>query len=307
MKNEISHLITEFLEYLEIEKNRSQLTVRGYDAYLKHFIRTMGVATPKHITADVVRKYRLYLHRFTDPKTNHPLKTNTQNYYLIALRSFLKWMAKRDIVSLAPEKIELAKLPDREVSFLEDEDVDRLLAAPLKIKMREILKKRDTAILQLLFSSGMRVSEMCGLRLEDVNLDKDEFTVRGKGRKLRVVFLSDEARERIKAYVDLRTDTSPYLFVGHDFAKKGRAEEKPLTPRSVQRLIQKYSKAAGIMKPVTPHTLRHSFATDLLLNGADIRAVQAMLGHSSITTTQIYTHITNQRLREVYKKYHSKK
>lgn len=307
MKKEIDSLITEFLEYLEVEKNRSQHTVRGYDAYLRHFVRTMGVTTPKHITSDVVRKYRLYLHRLIDPHTRQPLKTNTQNYYLIALRSFLKWMSKRDIESLAPEKIELAKVPDRQVSFLEDNDLDRLLSAPLKMKMREILKKRDTAILELLFCSGMRVSELCGLRRDDVNLSKDEFTVRGKGRKLRVVFLSDAARERIRTYLELRFDVAPYLFIGHDRAGKVRGEDKPLTPRSVQRLLQKYSKAAGITKPVTPHTLRHSFATDLLLNGADIRAVQTMLGHSSITTTQIYTHITNQRLREVYKKYHTKR
>ncbi|OGY83067.1 MAG: hypothetical protein A3F54_04510 [Candidatus Kerfeldbacteria bacterium RIFCSPHIGHO2_12_FULL_48_17] len=306
-KNKIHELITEFLEYLEVEKNRSQNTVRNYDFYLRKFVDWAGISRPAQIDTGVVRKYRLMLHRFVDPKTEQPLKVNTQNYHLIALRSFLKWLAKQDIASLAAEKIELGKMEERQVSFLEGVDLERLLDAPLKLKMPEIIKKRDKAILELFFSTGLRVSELAGLRIDGVNLGKDEFTVRGKGRKLRLVFLSEGARGWLKQYLHVRQDTSPYLFVGHDRAKKGRTEDGALTTRSIQRLIDKYARAAGITKPVSPHTLRHSFATDMLLNGADIRAVQTMLGHASIMTTQIYTHITNQRLREVFKKYHTKR
>lgn len=307
MKSQLSELIIQFLEYLEVEKNRSPQTIRNYDYYLHKFVRWAGISKPHHITASLVHKYRLWLHRCTNPKTSEFLQTNTQNYHLIALRSFLKWLAKQDITTLAPEKIELGKLPDRQVSFLEGDELARLLDAPLKLKMREIMKMRDKAILELFFSTGLRVSELSRLKIDDVNLSKEEFTVRGKGGKLRLVFLSETARSWIGRYLRLRKDTSLYLFVRHDFAEKRTRAPVALTPRSIQRLIEKYTKTAGITKPVTPHTLRHSYATDLLLNGADIRAVQAMLGHASITTTQIYTHITNQRLRDIYKRYHSKK
>lgn len=305
-KNQLHELITEFLEYLEVEKNRSQNTIRNYDFYLRKFADWSDIGKPAEITAPIVRKYRLMLHRSTDPRTGEPLRINTQNYHFIALRSFLKWLAKQDIATLAPEKIELARIPERQVTFLEDDDLVRLLDAPLKLKLSEIIKKRDKAILELFFSTGLRVSELAHLKKDEVNLKKDEFTVRGKGQKLRIVFLSESARQWLKAYLDARQDISPFIFVGHDRAQKKREDSGPLSSRSIQRLIQKYAKAAGITKPVSPHTLRHSYATDLLLNGADIRAVQAMLGHASITTTQIYTHITNQRLREVFKKYHSK-
>ena len=235
---------------------------------------------------------------------------------MIALRSFLKYLSKIDIKSLAPEKIELAKEGDREVQFLELDELLRLLKAPLcdaqgndKSEL-SIINLRDKAILELLFSTGLRVSEAANLKSEMINLKKSEFSVRGKGSKLRVVFLTDNAKVWLKKYLDKRQDTSLYLFVSHDRAKKGKKrqeEDKPLTPRSIERLISKYSKKAGLVKKVTPHTIRHTFATDLLQNGADIRSVQSMLGHSSITTTQIYTHITDKRLRETHSKYHSKK
>ncbi|MBI4778872.1 tyrosine-type recombinase/integrase, partial [Candidatus Falkowbacteria bacterium] len=203
--------------------------------------------------------------------------------------------------------IELAKQEQRQVDFLEGADLARILEAPLKIELPEIIRKRDKAILELFFSTGLRVSELCKLKIENINLKKDEFTVRGKGSKLRVVFLSDDAKRPIEEYLKSRHDINPYLFTSHDKASGGRDEQLGLTPRSVQRLVQKYAKVAGITKEVTPHTMRHSYATDLLMNGADIRSVQAMLGHASITTTQVYTHITDQQLRDVHKAFHGRK
>ena len=224
--------------------------------------------------------------------------------------SFLKSLAKRDIASLAPEKIELAREPMREVDFLESDDLERLLEAPLKTPGNELTKLRDQAILETLFSTGLRVGELTKLKRENINLKRDEFTIRGKGGKLRVVFLSDTAKAAIKNYLDKRQDVEPALFVPHDPARGGRAgqEQKQigLTPRSIQRLVSKYARTAGLTKEITPHTLRHSFATDLLRNGADIRSVQTMLGHASITTTQIYTHVTNRQLKDVHKSFHGK-
>ena len=312
MPNNINNLITEFLEYLEIERNRSQATIRNYDFYLRRFVEFSKIKSPSQITLPLVKKYRIYLNRLEDKKTGEPLKKSTQNYHVIALRSFLKYLAKQDINTLAPEKIELQKQPDRQVEFLEEADLSKLMEAPLQIKGKDIIKKRDKAILELLFSTGMRVSELTNLKKENINLKKDEFTVRGKGSKLRVVFLSDQAKYWIGEYLKARQmDVSPYLFVAHDRASSSTKvskdkEQKPLTPRSIERIIEKYSKVAGITKKVTPHTLRHSFATDLLNSGADIRSVQAMLGHSSITTTQIYTHVTDKHLKDIYKKYHGK-
>lgn len=298
-------LIQEFLEYLEIERGRSINTIENYHFYLNRFADFAKVKSPSQISLDTIRHYRLWLNREVDKRGN-TLKKSTQNYHLIALRSFLKYLAKRDIKSLAPEKIELAKMPERQVDFLEGDDLERLLESPLKTKEAKIIQLRDKAILEMLFSTGLRVSELSKLQIDQVNLNKDEFTIRGKGDKLRVVFLSNQTKYWVKQYLEERKDLSPSMFVRHDKAK-GREEPKNLTPRSVQRLIKKYSKMAGITKIVTPHTLRHSFATDLLINGADIRSVQVMLGHSSITTTQIYTHITNQQLREVYKSFHQRK
>lgn len=324
--NNIKTLLTEFLEYLEIEKNRSQATIRNYNFYLSRFISWAKINEPAQISAELIRKYRLYLNRLPNPKSDSGLKKNTQNYHSIAIRSFLKYLAKRDVKTLAPEKIELAKQEDRQIEFLEGSDLNKLLEAPLlqapcltgrqaksnlqkKSNSKETIKFRDKAILELLFSTGMRVSEMAKLKIEDVNLKKDDFPVRGKGGKIRVVFLSNQAKYWLQEYLKKRSDLSPYLLISHDPASiknKTEKEEKPLTPRSIERLVAKYAKIAGITKKITPHTLRHSFATDLLKNGADIRAVQSMLGHSSITTTQIYTHITDKHLKDIYQKYHNK-
>lgn len=304
----VNHLITEFLEYLEIERNRSQLTIKNYDYYLRRFADIAEVKTVADINDDRVRKFRLQLNRMTNLRTGEPLKKKTQNYHMIALRAFLKYLAKRDIKSLAAEKIELAKQEDRQIDFMEDEELSRLLEAPLKNGQGQV-HFRDKAILELLFSTGLRVSELAKLKIENINLKRDEFSVRGKGGKVRVVFISDQAKYWVQQYLDSRTDTSPFLFIAHDRAQTARDEKTvaPITSRSIERMVEKYGKAAGIMKKITPHTLRHSYATDLLRNGADIRSVQSMLGHSSITTTQIYTHVTDQGLKEVYKKFHGKK
>lgn len=310
----IEKLIIDFLEYLEIEKNRSQKTVANYHFYLNRFcdwMKIKNMTKPVDITQQTVRQFRLWLNRQKN-NNKQPLKKSTQNYHLIALRSFLKYLAKRDINTMAPEKIELAKAQNRKIEFLEGTDLDRLLQMPLQSKNKKIIQYRDKAILELLFSTGMRVSEISNLQIENINLKKDEFTITGKGSKHRVVFLSPDAKQWIANYLSFRKDTDPALFIGHDRASKKRKdaiakESYNLTPRSIQRIVVNYSKAAGIPKHVTTHTLRHSFATDLLINGADIRSVQSMLGHESITTTQIYTHITDQQLREVHKAFHGKK
>lgn len=307
MSKKIQELAEEFLEYLEIEKNRSLATVKNYHFYLKRFLDWAKISRPEDIDMELVRKYRLYLNRLQNNKTGEGMKKNTQNYHSIALRSFLKYLAKRDVKTLAAEKIELAKQPERQIEFLEGTELEKILGAPL-LQKKNIVQLRDKAILELLFSTGLRVSELAKLKKENISLSKDEFSVRGKGSKIRVVFLSNQAKYFLKIYLDQRTDVSPYLFIAHDRAFTGREkdEEKPLTSRSIERLVEKYAKIAGITKKITPHTLRHSFATDLLKNGADIRSVQAMLGHSSITTTQIYTHLTDKRLKETYQKYHDK-
>ncbi|MEK9131237.1 MAG: site-specific tyrosine recombinase/integron integrase [Patescibacteria group bacterium] len=297
----LDKLIQEFLEHLEIEKGRSMKTVQNYDFYLKRFCKWAGAKSLKDITQDTVRQFRLWLNRSVKGRDEKTVKSSTQNYHLIALRSFLKYCAKRDMTCLAPEKIELAKQPSRQVEFLEADELKRMLEAAAKTNA--ILGLRDSAILETLFSTGLRVSELSNLKIDNVNLKRDEFTVRGKGGKTRIVFLSDAARARLKAYLDKRTDPSPFLFASHDRAKAGR-QTGPLTPRSIQRLVERYALAAGITKKITPHTLRHTFATDLLRNGADIRAVQSMLGHASITTTQVYTHVTDKHLREIHKKFH---
>jgi site-specific recombinase XerD len=250
------------------------------------------------ISLELVKKYRLWLNRAEGSKE---LKKITQNYHLIVLRAFLKFLAKNDIKTLPPEKIELAKIPERQVNFLEAEEIEQLLNFKTSDSLRRL---RDKAILELLFSTGLRVSELANLKRADINLKKDEFSVRGKGGKIRPIFTSARAREAIKSYLDRRADPETALFVS---IPKNKAALTPLTPRSIERMIKKYAIRAGITKKITPHTLRHSFATDLLMNGADIRSVQAMLGHSSITTTQIYTHITDRQLREVHQAFHGKR
>jgi len=301
-------IINQFLEYLEVEKGLSTNTTDNYKFYLRRFAdfaKQAGVASPAKISKELVHRYRLWLNRLK--KGGQGVKKNTQNYHLIALPGFLKYLVKTDVKSLEPEKVELAKQEQRQVDFLEGVDLERILEAPLKIDMPDIIRRRDKAILELFFSTGLRVSELCKLKIENINLKKDEFTVRGKGAKLRVVFLSETARRWLGDYLKVRPDLNPYLFVSHDKAASGRDEQIGLSPRSVQRLVEKYAKVAGITKEVTPHTLRHSYATDLLMNGADIRSVQAMLGHSSITTTQVYTHITDQQLRDVHKAFHGRR
>jgi site-specific recombinase XerD len=302
---DLQKLKQQFLEYIEIERGRSHNTVRNYDLYLTTFLNTTKLTRPNQITEDVIRQYRLWLNRRDSGKVvegrSDTLKKRTQNYYLIALRAFLKYLARIGVESLPPERIELAKVPERSIDLISTTELERLLAAPQGDDVKTL---RDKAILELLFSTGLRVSELCSLSTE-LDLNKDEFSVRGKGEKVRVVFLSDSARKAVKDYLAKRTDMDDALFV--QFGKNAKAKESlRLTPRSVERIIKHYAIKAGISKKVTPHVVRHSFATDLLQNGADLRSVQALLGHAHIGTTQIYTHVTDKHLKEIHKKYHSK-
>lgn len=299
----LSKHLRPFLEYIEVDKGRSPLTVRNYEFYLQRFVAWAKDPDPKEITLDLLHRYRLYLNRL-EARNEGTMKKSTQNYHLIALRSWLKFLTRNDIATLAPEKIDLAKQGSRDVSFLDADDLDRLLNAPAKSENTREVTLRDQAILELFFSTGMRVSELAGLKRDAINLKRDEFTVRGKGDKTRVVFLSERAKKAIKDYLEVRHDASMHLFIRHDRAA-GSEIESPLTARSIERLVHRYAVASGITKHVSPHTLRHSFATDLLMNGADIRSVQSMLGHASITTTQIYTHVTNQQLKDVHKAFHA--
>ncbi|MES2668486.1 MAG: site-specific tyrosine recombinase/integron integrase [Patescibacteria group bacterium] len=293
----------EFLEYIEIERGRAVKTVENYDHYLTRFLSQMGIKECSDITEANVREFRLWLNR--QPGTNKDsMKRRTQNYYLIALRAYLKYLRKRDIPSLSPEKIELAKVPERHLDLISSTELDRLLKATDGESERA---RRDKAILEMLFSTGLRVSELCALD-SDLDLSRDDFSVRGKGDKVRVVFLSDAAKDATRAYLKARTDMEPALFVSASRAKEAKKRiPTRLTPRSIELLIKTYAAKAGITKKVTPHVMRHSFATDLLSNGADIRSVQALLGHASINTTQIYTHVTDSHLRDVHKKFHSKR
>ncbi len=304
MHMQFEKIKTDFLEYLEIEQNKSQKTIENYDHYLNRLADFAGDITVADITPELVRKWRLWLNRL-GTNTSDELQKTTQNYHLIALRSFLRFCAKRDIPALAPDKIELAKTNRTKVTYLSAEEVQSLFAV-VKITTEQGL--RDRAILELLFSSGLRVSELVGLNRDHVNLKRKEFTVRGKGQKDRPVFISDEAAEWISKYLEKRSDSSPALFIRYGGHKQTdtSGDHLRLTARSVQRMVSRYAKLAGITKKVSPHTLRHSFATDLLMNGADIRSVQAMLGHSNIATTQIYTHVTDPHLREMHQKFHRK-
>lgn len=293
----------QFLEYLEIERGRAVKTIENYDHYLSRFFEYAQIKDTGAITEEKVREFRLWLNR--QPGTNKDsMKRRTQNYYLIALRAYLKFLRKRDIPSLSPEKIELAKVPERHLDLISPLELDRLLKATDGESEKAL---RDKAILEMLFSTGLRVSELCSLD-SDLDLSRDDFPIRGKGDKVRVVFLSDAAKAATRAYLKARTDMEPALFVSA--ARKTETKKRiptRLTPRSIELLIKTYATKAGITKKVTPHVMRHSFATDLLSNGADIRSVQALLGHASINTTQIYTHVTDSHLREVHKKFHSKR
>lgn len=300
----LSALITDFLEYLELERNTSQLTIKNYDHYLKRFLEFTSDIDPKDIDLNLVRKYRLFLSRWRDPKTGNQLKRVTQNYFMIALRAFLRYLARQDIQTLSPEKVELGEQDPRPLKVLDDSHLRSLLQAP------DISKKdglRDRAILESLFSTGLRVSELASLNCDTINLQRREFGIVGKGGKERIVFISDSSANWLDKYLRIRKDTFKPLFIRFqgkvDPTNSGEAMR--LTPRSIERIVEKYVKRLGLPVKATPHTLRHSFATDLLLNGADIRSVQEMLGHSNISTTQIYTHVTNAHLKDVHKAFHS--
>ena len=297
----LSDLKKDYLESLEIEKNRSQLTIRNYDHYLTRFLDWAKIDKPSAITPDLVRDYRIFLNRTSD-QFGRTLKKQTQNYHLIALRNLLKYLAKRDVKSLAAEKIELGKMPSRDIEFLEGDELERLLKAPEGDSPKSL---RDLAILELFFSTGLRLSELANLNRDSVNLAKEEFSVRGKGDKIRLVFLSDAARDTLKKYLAKRVDVDEALFV-RNVTNLSKESDLRLTPRSIERMVKQCAIKAGITKKVTPHTLRHGFATDLLRNGADIRSVQALLGHAHITTTQIYTHVTDKGLREIHQKFHGR-
>lgn len=304
-KQTITDLIVDFLEYMEIEQNRSQKTIANYDHYLQRLVEFAGDVFVDEVNAELIRRWRLWLNRYENDNGDTMSKT-TQNYHLIALRSFLKYCAKRDIsIGISSDKIELARTRRKQVTFLDAEEVERLLEQP---DQSTEIGLRDAAILELLFSGGLRVSELVNLNRDHINLRRREFMVRGKGQKDRPIFISDEAAESIARYLNKRKDTLAPLFIRYsgsqDLTNDG--EFKRLSARSVQRMISNYARKAGITKKVTPHTLRHSFATDLLMNGADLRSVQSMLGHSNIATTQIYTHVTNPHLRKVHEQFHRK-
>jgi site-specific recombinase XerD len=296
---------TDFLEYLEIEQNRSQKTIANYDHYLTRLIDFAGDIQVSDIDPELIRKWRLWLNRLGTNVSDELGKT-TQNYHLIALRSFLKFCAKRSIPALAADKIELARVVRKQVTFLTPDELQRLFEQP-NISTPQGL--RDRAMLELLFSSGLRVSELVALDREHINLKRREFMVRGKGQKDRPIFISPAAADWISRYLEARQDTTRPLFVRYSGSKKVdlSGNYHRLTARSVQRMVARYAKLAGITKHVSPHTLRHSFATDLLMNGADLRSVQALLGHSNISTTQIYTHVTDPHLKEVHTKFHRTK
>jgi len=303
-------LKTDFLEYLEIEKGLSLKTVENYDRYLDRYFDVMEISKIADITDETVRKFRLHLNRQPGAKkkgqTPATLKKQTQNYHLIALRVFLKYLIKRGYEVLAPDRIELAKVAQRSLDLITSQELNRLMNAP---DVSTVGGARDKAILELLFSTGLRVSELCSLN-RDIDLSQDEMTIRGKGDKVRLVFLSQDAKRAISDYLKKRKDLEEALFV--PFGPRAEADikrgnEVRLTPRSVERIIKKLAVQSGITKKVTPHVIRHSFATDLLYNGADLRAVQTLLGHANITTTQVYTHVTDQRLKEVHRQFHGKR
>ena len=355
MANNLRQLYTEFLEYLEIEKGRSLLTIENYGRYLNKFLEFTKIQDPKDITDDAVRKFRLQLNRTKTParidgREGKEIGKKTQNYYLIALRVFLKYLARREIKSMAPERIELAKISQRELDLITEKELARLLASPLSggLSARSdsnITALRDKTILEMLFSTGLRVSELCALNRENIEnaLDSGEFSIQGKGGKIRVVFLSETAKKAVKDYLKKRADMDEALFIrggnvpfsipvnegkdskrnissphrtenggiGNVFSGRKNIPNSAksenslrLTPRSIERIIKHYAIKAGISKKVTPHVIRHCFATDLLSNGADLRSVQEMLGHSDISTTQIYTHVDRERLKSIHKQFH---
>jgi len=316
----LKQLKTQFLEYIEIEKGRSLNTVSNYDHYLSRFLDFIKNDNPANINDEIVREFRLWLNRQStgnNRATGDTLSKKTQNYYLIALRAFLKYLARQEVKTLSAERIELAKVGERSLDLITHLELSRLLESPNGTDLKDL---RDKAILELLFSTGLRVSELCSLN-RDLDLRSDELSIRGKGGKVRVVFISDEAKDAVKKYLSARKDMSDALFIqiaspkpGLGTTKKqksvsptsGNMDVKSLTRRSIERIVKQHAIKAGISKKVTPHVMRHMFATDLLSNGADLRSVQAILGHANIGTTQIYTHVTDKHLKEIHKKYHNK-
>lgn len=309
---DISDLISDFLESLEIEKGRSTKTTENYGLYLARFLDLItqdfpegATIKPADLTPEILRKFRLRLNRFDDNQNHERLSALTQSYHLIALRGFLKYLAKRGIKSLNPSLVDLPRAAKKQVTFLHFDEVSRLLS---EIPTDTETGLRDRAIIELLFSGGLRVSELCNLNRDSINLARREFMVRGKGKKDRPIFIDQTTAEHIEEYLNARTDTLPALFLNNSSNQNipdTSGDFRRLSPRSIERIIGKYTRLAGITKHVTPHTLRHSFATDLLMNGADIRSVQSLLGHTNIATTQIYTHITDPHLKEVHEKFHT--
>jgi site-specific recombinase XerD len=308
---DIAELIDDFLEHLEIESGRSKKTIENYRLYLERFLMIVQEILSKDdvkasdINREVLRKYRIRLNRYGSENGSDDLKTITQAYHLIALRGFLKYLARREIKSLDPSLVELPHVVRKQVTFLHFDEVEDMLE---QIDLSTESGLRDRAIIELLYSGGLRVSELVGLNRDSVNLERREFMVRGKGSKDRPIFISEACADRVRDYLDARTDSLPALFLNNSKnlqAVDTSGNYRRITPRSVERIVEKYARLAGITKHVSPHTLRHSFATDLLMNGADIRAVQTMLGHADISTTQIYTHVTDAHLKEIHEKFHS--
>ncbi len=303
MSRNISQLKKEFLEHLEVERGRSIKTIENYDHYLKRFLDFSKIKNAEDISDEIIRQYRLWLNRL-----NPAISKKTQNYHLVALRAFLKYLSRRDIKSLSAERIELAKIPERDLDLITEDELERLLDAPENPPTGGLKSLRDKAMLELLFSTGLRVSELCSLNIDSINFKRDEFSIRGKGGKIRVVFLSDTAKQSLKNYLDARADMNEAMFIRLSVSGGGKSDSgHRLTPRSIERIIKHYAIKAGISKKVTPHIIRHCFATDLLSAGADIRSVQSLLGHSNIATTQIYTHITDRQHHDVHKAFHDKK
>ncbi|RJR28960.1 hypothetical protein C4564_03995 [Candidatus Microgenomates bacterium] len=308
-KSELEKKIKSFMEYLEVERGSSPLTLRNYHHYLNRLVEWMRAGNVSEcmasITQDSIRAYRVYLSRLPDGKGG-TLSRRTQGYHIIALRSFLRWLIKNDNEVMSPDKLDLPKVKDRQVKFLSGEQVDRMLSAPT---LSSLNGKRDKAILEILFSTGLRVSELVRLNRDTIDFERREFGIVGKGGRARVVFLSARASEWVQQYIAARKDHFKPLFIRHKGKIEPTTEDEDmrLNVRSVQRLVKKYAKKMKIPVDVTPHVMRHSFATDLLIAGADLRSVQEMLGHKNVATTQIYTHVTNKQLREVHERFHGKK
>ena len=307
----ISDLIEDFLEHLEVEGGRSKRTAENYRLYLERFLEIAQEVLnkddikPGDIDRELLRKYRLKLNRYGSENGNDDLKTITQAYHLIALRGFMKYLARREIKSLDPSLIDLPHVIRKQVTFLHFDEVEDMLD---QIDLSTESGLRDRALIELLYSSGLRVSELVGLNRDSINLERREFMVRGKGSKDRPIFISQSAADRVRDYLDARTDSLPALFLNNSRntqAVDTSGNYRRITARSVERRVERYARMAGITKHVSPHTLRHSFATDLLMNGADLRSVQSMLGHADISTTQIYTHVTDAHLKEIHEKFHS--